>query len=52
MRDEASKKLGDKFDLKRFHLLFIRQGSIPPAYFRDELLRELESNAAAVPPRP
>jgi uncharacterized protein (DUF885 family) len=52
LRDEASKKLGDKFDLKRFHLLFIRQGSIPPAYFRDELLRELESNAAAVPPRP
>ncbi|HVR41001.1 MAG TPA: DUF885 domain-containing protein [Thermoanaerobaculia bacterium] len=28
-------------DPKRFHLLFIRQGSIPAGYFREELLREL-----------
>jgi uncharacterized protein (DUF885 family) len=42
LRSEASKRLGAKFDLKRFHLLFIRQGSIPSGYFREELLRELE----------
>jgi uncharacterized protein (DUF885 family) len=42
LRNEAAQRLGSKFDLKRFHLLFIRQGSIPPGYFREELLRELE----------
>jgi uncharacterized protein (DUF885 family) len=43
LRSEASKRLGAKFDLKRFHLLFIRQGSIPSGYFREELLRELDT---------
>ncbi|MEA2237078.1 MAG: hypothetical protein QOC81_1802 [Thermoanaerobaculia bacterium] len=42
LRKEASQRLGAKFDLKRFHLLFIRQGSVPSGYFREELLRELE----------
>ena len=41
MREEAAKQLGVDFDLKRFHLLFIRQGSIPAGYFREELLRVL-----------
>lgn len=41
LRNEAAQRLGPKFDLKRFHLFFIRQGSIPAGYFRDELLREL-----------
>jgi uncharacterized protein (DUF885 family) len=41
LRNEASQRLGAKFDLKRFHLLFIHQGSIPAGYFREELLREL-----------
>ena len=35
-------KLGSRFDLKRFHLLFIKQGSIPAGYFGQELLRQLE----------
>ena len=43
LRTEAARRLGSKFDLKRFHLLFIRQGSVPPGYFREELLRELEA---------
>ena len=42
LRKEAAQRLGAKFDLKRFHLLFIRQGSIPSGYFRDELLGELQ----------
>jgi len=41
LRHEAEQRLGKKFDLKKFHLLFIKQGSIPAGYFGDELLREL-----------
>jgi Uncharacterized protein conserved in bacteria len=42
LRSEAAQRLGATFDLKRFHLLFIRQGSIPSGYFREELLGELQ----------
>jgi len=42
LRDDASKMLGDRFSAKQFHLLFIKQGSVPAGYFRDELLRELK----------
>ena len=42
LRGEASKLLGDKFSAKTFHLLFIKQGSVPAGYFRGELLRELQ----------
>jgi len=41
LREEASKLLGDRFSAKAFHLLFIKQGTIPSGYFREELLREL-----------
>jgi uncharacterized protein (DUF885 family) len=41
LREEASKLLGDRFSAKTFHLLFIKQGTVPAGYFRDELLREL-----------
>jgi uncharacterized protein (DUF885 family) len=41
LREEASKLLGDRFSAKAFHLLFIKQGTIPAGYFRDELLREI-----------
>ena len=41
LREEASKLLGDRFSAKTFHLLFIKQGTIPAEYFRDELMREL-----------
>ena len=41
LRQEASKLLGDRFSAKTFHLLFIKQGSVPAGYFRDELLREI-----------
>jgi uncharacterized protein (DUF885 family) len=42
LREEASKLLGDRFSAKAFHLLFIKQGTIPSGYFRDELLREIQ----------
>jgi len=42
LREEASKLLGDRFSAKTFHLLFIKQGTIPSGYFREELLRELQ----------
>ena len=41
LREEASKLLGEGFSAKAFHLLFIKQGTIPAGYFREELLREL-----------
>jgi len=44
LREEASKLLGDKFSAKTFHLLFIKQGSVPAGYFREELLRELRES--------
>lgn len=47
LRHEAEQKLGNDFDLQRFHLAFMRQGTVPPAYFRDELLRVLSAKAPA-----
>ena len=41
LREEAAKRLGDRFSAKTFHLLFMKQGTIPAGYFRDELLREI-----------
>jgi uncharacterized protein (DUF885 family) len=41
LRDEAARLMGDGFSPKEFHLLFMRQGTIPAGYFREELLREL-----------
>jgi len=42
LRAEAAKLLGDKFSPKEFHLLFMRQGTIPAGYFRDELLKQIQ----------
>jgi len=44
LREEAARRLGDKFSPKTFHLLFIRQGTIPAGYFRDVLLNELQES--------
>jgi uncharacterized protein (DUF885 family) len=41
LRDEAARTVGDKFSPKAFHLLFMKQGTIPTGYFREELLREI-----------
>ena len=44
LREEAAKLLGDHFSAKEFHLLFMRQGTIPAGYFHDELLREIRES--------
>ena len=44
LREEAAKILGDRFSAKAFHLLFMKQGTIPAGYFRDELLREIRES--------
>ena len=41
LRKEAGSSMGDRFSPKTFHVLFMKQGTIPPGYFREELLREL-----------
>lgn len=41
MRDEVKRLLNTAFDEKRFHLTFIEQGTIPPGYFRDQVIQEL-----------
>ncbi|MGC4085822.1 MAG: DUF885 domain-containing protein [Vicinamibacterales bacterium] len=46
VRAEAVTRLGTAFSLKAFHLAFIRQGTIPPGYFKETLLRELAPAAA------
>jgi uncharacterized protein (DUF885 family) len=38
LREEAHKLLGEKFSAKEFHERFMRQGTIPPGYFRDRIL--------------
>jgi uncharacterized protein (DUF885 family) len=43
LRQEAQQKLGSAFSLKQFHSLFMRQGTIPAGYFRQELLSQLEA---------
>ena len=43
LRDEAALTSGDKFSPRAFHPLFMKQGTIPADYFRDELLREIRS---------
>ena len=42
LRADAQRQLGDRFSAKQFHLLFMKQGTIPANYFRDELLRALQ----------
>lgn len=41
LRKEAAGLLGDKFSAKAFHVLFMKQGTIPSGYFHDELLNQL-----------
>jgi uncharacterized protein (DUF885 family) len=42
LRAEAARLTGDRFSPKAFHLLFMKQGTIPVGYFREELLREMQ----------
>ena len=42
LRKDAANLLGDRFSPKAFHLLFMKQGTIPAGYFRDVLLQEIK----------
>ena len=41
LRDEAQKRLGDRFDLSRFHTALLAGGTLPPALVREELFQRL-----------
>jgi uncharacterized protein (DUF885 family) len=47
LRKEAAALVGERFSPKTFHLIFMRQGTIPSGYFRDELLREIKEPSAS-----
>jgi uncharacterized protein (DUF885 family) len=44
LREEAQAMLGPKFSAKRFHVEFMKQGTIPSGYFGAELLRTLKDS--------
>ena len=46
LRKEVQEKAGSAFSLQRFHLAFIRQGTVPSGYFKKALLEELTPSAA------
>jgi uncharacterized protein (DUF885 family) len=41
LRAKADAQLGSSFSLRRFHIEFMKQGTIPANYFADELLLAL-----------
>jgi uncharacterized protein (DUF885 family) len=41
LRAAAARQLGPRFDAQRFHVEFMKQGTIPVGYFAEELLRVL-----------
>jgi uncharacterized protein (DUF885 family) len=43
LRKRAQDELGAKFSAKQFHLEYMRQGTIAPGYFGDELLARLKA---------
>jgi uncharacterized protein (DUF885 family) len=42
LRGRAERALGEAFSAERFHVEFMKQGTIPASYFGDELLRQLQ----------
>lgn len=42
LRARAQHELGDRFSLQRFHLEFMKQGTLPAGYFGEELLATLQ----------
>jgi uncharacterized protein (DUF885 family) len=43
LRRRAQQALGSRFSAKRFHVEFMKQGTIPAGYFGEELLRTLRA---------
>ncbi len=42
LRKEAAQAIGERFSPKDFHVLFMKQGTIPVGYFREEVLKALQ----------
>ena len=40
LREEVRKRLGQRYDDKKFHELVLSQGTIPPGYFRERVLSQ------------
>jgi uncharacterized protein (DUF885 family) len=47
LRKKAQEELGKDFSTQRFHLEFMRQGTIPAGYFGDELLLAMKRGTPA-----
>jgi uncharacterized protein (DUF885 family) len=43
LRKEAANILGERFSAKTFHVLFMKQGTIPAGYFKEVLLQEIKN---------
>ena len=43
LRKRAQQELGTRYSAQKFHLEFMRQGTIPAGYFGDELIQALKS---------
>ncbi|HZF15355.1 MAG TPA: DUF885 domain-containing protein [Steroidobacteraceae bacterium] len=43
LRQRAQTELGDKFSAKQFHVEYMKQGTIAPGYFGDELIARLKA---------
>lgn len=41
LRKRAAQKLGERFSAKRFHLEFMKQGTVPAGYFGEQLVEGL-----------
>jgi uncharacterized protein (DUF885 family) len=46
LRQRARQELGERYSPQRFHLEFMKQGTIPAGYFGDELLLTLKGSTA------
>jgi uncharacterized protein (DUF885 family) len=42
LREEVRKRLGQRYDDKKFHELVLSQGTIPPGYFRERVLSQAD----------
>ncbi|MEM7103398.1 MAG: DUF885 family protein [Bacteroidota bacterium] len=45
LREEASEKLGDKFDLRKFHHVILKNGSVPLSVLTEEVEAYIEETA-------
>jgi len=46
LRDRAAAALGPRFSAREFHVRFMRQGTISPGYFGDQLIEDLKRRSA------